>query len=337
MWTTGIGGLRRRAGYGGLTPLLPVRARLLSLPPEAGLGLVVLFWGFNFAVVKVPLEVMPPFVVNAIRFAISACVLGAIHVTASRAAGRSPLATFRVGVWPVVGLGVLGHALYQVGFILGIARTTAGGAALLIALSPLVTAAAGHVLGVDRMARIGWIGALVSLAGVVLVVLGRPGELGGDLTGVLLLLGASVAWGLATALSRPLLARGATPVGLAFWGVMTALPVLTALALTQLDDLRWADVDRWDWLALLYSGSLSTGVAYWIWNSSVQKVGPSRTAAFSNLVPFVGVAAGAVLLGEPIVALQVLGGALIVAGVVVVRRAPSAPAAPSTAPPLPRT
>lgn len=299
-----------------------MRSRLLSLPPEAGLALVVLIWGFNFAVVKVPLEVMPPFVVNAIRFAISAVVLGAVHATASRAAGRSPLATFRVGVWPVVGLGVLGHAIYQVGFILGIDRTTAGGAALLIAMSPLVTAAAGHVLGLDRLGARGWIGALVSLAGVVLVVLGRPGEVGGDLSGVLLLLGSAVAWGLATALSRPLLNRGATPVGLAFWGVMTALPVLTALALPELARTPWDQVDGWDWLALVYSGVLSTGLAYWIWNVSVLAVGPSRTAVFSNLVPFVGVAAGAVLLGEPIVGLQLLGGALIVAGVLVVRLAP---------------
>lgn len=287
--------------------------------------LVVLFWGFNFAVVKVPLEVMPPFVVNTSRFVVSAAVLGVLHTRASRVRGVSPLHTFRAGWKTVVALGLVGHALYQVGFILGISRTTAGGAALLIATSPLVTAAAAHALGIDRLGPRGWAGVAVSLAGAVLVVLGRPGDVGGDLVGVSLLLAASVAWGLTTVLSRPVLDRGATPLGLAFWGVAIALPVLVALSIPEWGSTPWDRVDVWDWLALLYSGSLSTGIAYWLWNQSVQQVGPSRTAAFSNLVPFVGVGAGAVMLGEPVAWLQVLGGGLIIAGLVGVRKRAARP------------
>ncbi len=298
----------------------PATVRRWTFPPEAGLLLVVLFWGFNFAVVKVPLEVMPPFVVNTIRFVVSALVLGLLHARACEVRGVPFWGTFRAGWKTVVALGLLGHALYQICFILGIDRTTAGGAALLIATSPLVTAAAGHLLNIDRMGARGWAGVGVSLAGAVLVVLGRPGDVGGDLVGVALLLAGSVAWGLTTVLSRPVLDRGATPLGLAFWGVVIALPVLAALSIPEWAATPWARVDVWDWLALLYSGSLSTGIAYWLWNDAVRQVGPSRTAAFSNLVPFVGVGAGAVLLGEPIAWLQVLGGALIVAGLVVVRK-----------------
>ena len=81
------------------------------------------------------------------------------------------------------------------------------------------------------------------------------------------------------------------------------------------------------WAALRYSGALSTGVAYWLWYDAVLRVGPSRAAAFSNLTPSVGVAAGVVLLGEPLVLRQVLGGVFVIAGLVVMRRErPSAPA-----------
>jgi len=294
--------------------------RRLSFPPVAGLLAVVLIWGVNFAVVKVPLEVMPPFVVNAIRYTISALVLGVLHVRASRAAGVAPTATFAAGWKTVVALGVLGHAVYQVGFILGIERTTAGGAALLIATSPLVTAVLGHAAGVDRLRARGWLGLAVSVAGVALVIVGRPGEVGGDLLGMSLLLAAAFSWGVSTVVSRPVLDRGATALGLAFWGVVIALPLLIALALPQIAQTPWHEVDLVDGLALLYSGSLSTGIAYWLWNRSVLAAGPSRTAAFSNLVPFVGVGAGAVLLGEPVAWLQVLGGALIVAGLMALRR-----------------
>ncbi len=306
--------------------------RPLSFPPEAGLALVVLFWGLNFAAIKVPLAVLPPLVVNALRFAVSAVVLGAVHAARCRARGVPLTVTFRAGAWQVVGLGLLAQVVYQVGFILGIARpgVTAGTAAILIAASPLVTAAAGHALGVDRLRRLGWLGFAVSLAGVGLVVTARPDAgVRGDGVGIALLLGAAVAWGLATVWSRTLLDRGATSVGLSFWGVLLAVPVLGALALPSLRGIDWAGVGWPAWAALLYSGALSTGVAYWLWYDAVQRVGPSRAAAFSNLTPFVGVAAGVVLLGEPVVLSQVLGGVLVIAGLVVMRR--ERPAAPAVA------
>ncbi len=304
--------------------------RPLSFPPEVGLTLVVLFWGLNFAAIKVPLEVLPPLVVNVIRFAISASVLGAIHAVRCRARGVPMAVTFKAGAWQVIGLGLLGQVIYQVGFILGIARTTAGAAAILIAASPLVTAAAGHLLGVDRLKRIGWIGFAVSLAGVGLVVTAKPdADVHGDAVGIALLLGAAVAWGLSTVWSRTLLDRGATSVGLSFWGVLLAVPILGALAIPDLGGIDWAGVGWKPWAALLYSGALSTGVAYWLWYDAVQRVGPSRAAAFSNLTPFVGVAAGVVLLGEPLVLRQVLGGVFVIAGLVVMRR--ERPAAPAVA------
>ena len=284
---------------------------------------MVLFWGLNFAAIKVPLATMPPLVVNVLRFALSAVVLGAVHAADCRRRGVPMLGTFRAGPWAVVGLGLLGQVTYQVGFILGIDRTTAGAAAILIAASPLVTAAAGHALGIDRLRTLGWAGFLVSLAGVALVVLAKPpGDAAAtsDALGIALLLGAAAAWGLATVWSRTLLDRGATAVGLSFWGVLVAVPILGAVAVPDFVSMSWAGVGWREAAAIVYSGVLSTGVAYWLWYDAVQRVGPARAAAFSNLTPFVGVAAGVAFLGEPFVPLQVAGGALVVAGLVVMRR-----------------
>ena len=282
---------------------------------------VVLIWGLNFAIIKVPLEVAPPFVVNLLRFVVSLVVLGALHVSQTRKRGVSPLATFQIGRWRVVGIGLLGIAIYQVGFILGVDRVTAGMGALLIASSPMWTVLTGHLMGIDRLRPAGWAGIGLGLLGVGLVTLGRPeARLGGDTSGVVLMLLAAFAWGLYTTLARPVLDRGASPVGLTFWGIVISFPILVALAAPDIADTPWDRLGVWEWAAIVFSGGLSTGLAYGIWNAAVKAVGPSKTAAFSNLVPFVGLGAGAVLLGEPIRALQVVGGALIVAGVVVARR-----------------
>ncbi|WP_412063104.1 DMT family transporter [Rubrivirga sp. IMCC45206] len=296
--------------------------RRALLAPEVGLLAVVLVWGVNFAVIKVPLDVAPPFTVNALRFAVSVLVLGGLHLRQSRQRGVSPLVTFQTGgVGAVVGLGLLGILLYQVGFIVGIDRVSSGTGALLIATSPAWTALTAHLLKQERLLALGWAGFAASLGGVALVVVGNPAAaFEGDGSGFVLMLAAALAWGVYTTLARPVLDRGATPLGLTFWGIVVSAPGLIALAAPEVAGVEWGAFGVWEVAAILFSGGLSTGLAYAIWNTSVQTVGASKTAAFSNLVPVVGVIAGVALRGEQVTPLQVVGGVLIVAGVVVVRR-----------------
>ena len=286
---------------------------------ELALLSVIVVWGMNFAIIKVPLEVAPPYSVNLLRFGVSLLVIGALHAREMR--GRSIWSAFEVGGWSVVGLGLLGILAYQVTFILGVDRVSAGTAALLIATSPAWTAVTAHALGQERLLPLGWVGLATSLVGVALVVAGNPGAaFEGGRSGVLLMLAAALAWGVYTTLSRPLLDRGVTAVGLTFWGIVVSFPGLLLLAAPELPAVDWSRFGALEVGALVYSGGLSTGLAFAIWNQSVLKAGASRTAAFSNLVPIVGVVAGVVLRGERVTVLQALGGALVIAGVVVMRR-----------------
>ena len=287
---------------------------------EIGLLFVVAVWGVNFAVIKVPLEVIPPFTVNTIRFAVSIVVLTGLHVAQSRRQGRSPLHDLRQFPVAVLLLGLLGHVVYQSGFILGVDRVTAGGAALLIASNPIWTSVVGHARGIDRLTAGAWAGLGVSLVGVLVVVVAQAnGRIDGDPLGVAMMLVAAASWGLTTVFTRPLLDAGATPLSLTVTGLWVAFPVLAGLGLWTAGEAEWSRVGSVEIAALVYSGGLSVGVAYWIWNNAVKQVGPSLTAAFSNLVPFVGVGAGVLLLGESIQPLEILGGVLIVGGLVVMR------------------
>lgn len=289
---------------------------------DAGLLLVVLVWGLNFAIIKVPLDVMDPFTVNLFRFTVALLTLGVLHARAARRRGERFTQAVETAPAAVIGLGLLAHVVYQTGFILGIDRITAGMGALLMATAPLWTAIIGHVAKVDRLAGRAWIGIALGLTGAVLVVLGRPrgGEMEGSLLGIALLLGGALAWAMSTVLARPVLNRGVSPLGLTFWGLMFAFPVLVAMGAPGLGHTEWARTGWTVWAALVFSGSLSIAAAYAIWNEAVRRIGPSRTALYSNLVPFAGVASGALLLGERVVPLQVVGGVLVIAGLVVVRR-----------------
>ena len=164
-------------------------------------------------------------------------------------------------------------------------------------------------------------GLAIGIIGVVLVIIGQTnGQIDGDAIGAFLMLAAAGAWGLTTVFTRPLLDKGASPLGVTTAGLWVAYPVLFGMGLWGIGDMDWSQVGAIEWSALIYSGGLSTGVAYWVWNVAVKRVGPSRTAAFANLVPVVGVAAGALLLRETITPLELAGGALVIAGLMVMRR-----------------
>lgn len=72
--------------------------------------------------------------------------------------------------------------------------------------------------------------------------------------------------------------------------------------------------------ALLFSGGLAVVLMFVLWNQGIRRVGSSSTAVYYYLVPVVALIAGAVLLGEPITVVQLAGGALIIGGLVLVRR-----------------
>src|SRR5215211_2575025 len=94
---------------------------------ETALSLMVLVWGVNFAVVKHALASIQPLAFNALRFVIASVLVWGVL----RARGELSFPDRR-DVPRVVALGVLGNVLYQMCFILGLDRTAAGHASLIL-------------------------------------------------------------------------------------------------------------------------------------------------------------------------------------------------------------
>jgi drug/metabolite transporter (DMT)-like permease len=290
---------------------------------DAGLALVVLIWGLNFAVIKVALEEAPPFTVNALRFIVSILVIGGLYFRQRQDEIGGFFGPLKRAPWRIVGLGMLGYVGYQVCFIVGVNLTSAGSAALIVASAPLWTALLAQVVGVDHLPRAAWVALAVSLVGVAVVTLsGGPAADGESRTilGDLLMLGSAAMWAAYTVASRPVFAAGGSPTGVTFWGVAAALPILLGLGLYESPHVHYPGLSITFWLAILFSGGLSTGLAYAIWNVVVKAIGPSQTAASTNVVPFVAVLAGVLILGESISTGQIIGGVLIIGSIVLMRR-----------------
>ncbi len=103
----------------------------------------------------------------------------------------------------------------------------------------------------------------------------------------------------------------------ALWGTLMlgimAAPAFGGVHPTQFD---WHMI-----ISLLYLGVFGTAVAFVWYYMSVKKVGASTTSIFNNLVPVFGVAISVLLLGESLLPSMLIGGAVTIAGVLMVSRA----------------
>lgn len=275
---------------------------------------VCLIWGLNFSVTKGAFVRFPPLAFTAVRFAIASVLLVPL-VRRIEGDGSLPAGALR----RLIVLGVVGNTLYQLGFISGLARTSASNSALILASMPSLVALLAAGLGFEPARRRVIGGVLVATAGVVLVVLAAGAGLGqGEMAGDLLTLGAVFCWAGYTLGLRDL-PPGISPLRVTMVTTVAGAPGLILAGAPDLVRMEWGEVGLAGWAALAYATLLSLVVAYLIWNRSVQLVGPSRTAIYMCITPLIAVVGAAVMLGERPRPLQAVGAGLILAGVLLVR------------------
>jgi len=307
---------RRAPGGAAATPSDPVEEGS-ELTTDLGLLALVLIWGVNFSVIKVALQEMHPLVFNALRFPLAALALYAM--VRSRPGPRVRLE--RGDRAHLVGLGILGNVAYQLVFIYGIDATLAGNAAVLLATTPVWIILLSTVLGHESPPGGVWLGVLATVAGMVLVVLGGPRRvaLGGEtLAGDLLMISASVIWSVYTVGGRNL-TRKYGSLRVTAWTIWVGTPALVVLAIPYAGDLALAEISPLAWGSVAYAGVLAIAVAYFLWYHGVRRLGSSRTAIYSNLVPVVALVTAWIWLGERPGALQLVGAAVVIGGLTLAR------------------
>jgi drug/metabolite transporter (DMT)-like permease len=287
-----------------------------DLPPELGLLLLAAIWGINFTVVKVVLRELDPLALNALRFPLAAAALGLLV-----RGTPGPHLPDRTDVGRLILLGILGNVGYQICFIIGIDWTLAGNASLLLATTPVWTVILSSAAGHERPGVWVFAGIAGTFAGMVLVVVGRGDGLALDsetFRGDLLIIVASILWSIFTVAGRtPIRRYGALRV--TTWTVWIGTPILVLMGLPSLARTELSAVPMPVWAGVVYAGLLSIGLAYLLWYRGVQKLGNSRTAIYSNLVPVAALITAWIWLREVPTPLQLVGAAVILAGLSLAR------------------
>ncbi|MDQ4099949.1 MAG: DMT family transporter [Chloroflexota bacterium] len=303
----------RQAGKATAPPApAPVRAIL----PELALLTVVILWSSTFVLTKDAFEQISPLAFAFIRFLLITVL--AFGVLAVRGLGsrrgrywridRADLARFAIA-------GFFGYTLYQLGFVLGLERTSPFSSSLLIAMVPLFTMLIVTALG-DRPPPIAWLGLAVAIAGVVLFLSDREG--GGSWAGNLISLGAGLAFATYGVLNRPLVARYPPETVSAFTTLAGSIPLLlVSLPAARAQD--WAGLGVGTWLVILYMVVLPVYVAYILWNWAIARRGVAIATSASLSVPIVSGILSALFYAEGFGVLKVAGAALALLGLVLMR------------------
>lgn len=278
---------------------MPFRHILLAL-------LVVAIWGFNFVIIKLSVEALPPILAAGLRFV--AAALPAVFFI------RPP----RTQWYYVVGFGLaFGFALY--GFLnLAIAwGMSAGLSSLVLQTQAFFTMALAFILLGERPSRFQIIGAIIAFAGIGVIALERLAATALLPLGMTLL--AALSWGLANILTKK--AGRVNALAFTVWGALAApLPLIGLSLLVEGPDVvrdalagfSWSDAGLIAFLA--YPATLLGGG---IWSWLLGRHPTSVVAPFTLLVPITGLLSGYLVLGETITAVEIGGAALVIAGLVV--------------------
>ena len=276
-----------------------------------------IMWSSAFTSAKMIVADAPPLTALSIRFAIS----GAIGCGIALALGQ----TWRLtrGQWRATFIfGLCQNALYLGLNFIAMRRVDAGLASIVASTMPLLVALAGWAFLGQRLRPLGVAGLAAGLAGVTLIM-GTRISGGVDMIGLALCIAGVVALTLAT-----LSVMGASSGGNVL--MVVGLQMLVGAAILAAAALMF---ESWEvtWSARLIGAFLYTTLvpgllATFTWFVLVRRIGPVRAATFHFLNPFLGVAIAALVLGEAIDPFDLVGVAVIMAGILAVQLAKVAPA-----------
>ncbi|MEO1103468.1 MAG: DMT family transporter [Pseudomonadota bacterium] len=278
------------------------------------LVLLSVLWGSSFVFVEIILTALPVVTLVALRVLIAALtlwlVVGVLRVPV-------PGST---AIWAsFVVLGLFNNAIPFSLIVWGQTEITAGLAAILNATTPLFTALiAGAALADERLTATKLLGIGLGIAGVA-VMIGPQTilTLGDDLFHQLAVLGAALSYGIAAVFGRRFGRAGIKPIVVAAGQTSASACIMVPLALL-IDGAAFLGTDSaLVWLAVVANACLSTGLAYILYFTVLGRAGATNVALVTVLVPVVAVLMGALLLSEAIGVMQLVGMALIFAGLAV--------------------
>ncbi len=268
--------------------------------------------GLAYPIAKFGLSMIDPFTMAFYRFVISAVVLLVITLFRSH---NPPIE--RKDYLKIIGLGCLIIPLNQLTYLYGQSLTGAGHGALLFATTPIWLFLAALVFFREKFVLTRAVGVTLGLMGVALIMAYGAIELGTKyLLGDLIILIAVFAWVGYTILGRPLVIKyGAFRI--TAYALSSGTLFYFPFGLYHVLRFDYSRPTAGAWLAVLYLALGLSVASYVLWYWLIKHMEATRIAVFQNVQPIIASVAAFLFLAEPLGWPFLIGGAVVLAGVIV--------------------
>jgi len=283
----------------------------------AAFAVIYIVWGSTYLAIRVAIETLPPFLMAGTRFLIAGSIMCAW--ASSRGAARPALAEWRSAAI----LGAFFLFFGNGGVVWAEQRVPSGLAAVLVALLPIWTAIIEWVRPRGRRpTAVITLGLLIGFGGVALLFAPGAGSARVDPIGGIVLMGASLSWGIASVLSKslPLPESGARSSGMQMLSG-GAMLLLAGLATGEAAAVHADAVTPRSAGALLYLIVFGSLLGFTAFTWLLRVASPGRVATYAYVNPVVAVFLGWLLLSEPLGLRDLAAAGIIIAGVVLITTA----------------
>lgn len=273
--------------------------------------IVMVFWGLNLVALKLLVGYFDPFVMTGIRIFIAGLLVILIL------AAMKKLIVPKKAQWKwIVLASILGVVLHHLLLSIGLEKTTAVNAGIILGFSPLLTAILALLFGFNKFKLITFLGFILGAFGVTISV-ANGGEINTGLNFGDLYIFLSIT---AQAFSFLIIKKVANEIsGIVLTGYMLLVGsfILIIISLfVSLDAYKEFIEAPFEAYILLFASALfATAIGHTVYNFAIQKIGPAETAIFGNFNTVFSIAGSAILLSEPITEVQIIGCILIIIGV----------------------
>lgn len=220
--------------------------------------------------------------------------------------------------------GVTSFVIWPILLSAGIERTTAGHAALIMAMIPVFAVFFAAIVR-RRLPRAGWwLGTAIALAATIAVIVGRGISLeasadGSSIVGDLIIFAGVVVCAIGYVAGGKLAPKIGT-VATTFWGLSMALVFLIPVFGWIFGRTAWADVPTEGWLAVAWLTLLSSLAGYALWFYALGRGGIGRIGSLQLLMPVTALAVAVIVLGENLTMSLIASCVAIVLGTFLARR-----------------
>ncbi|ABO68553.1 MULTISPECIES: DMT family transporter [Geobacillus] len=271
---------------------------------------IMVAWGLNVTALKILVEHFSPVTLTALRIFTAGVVvllflwgIGRLGKVGWKEAKQIGLAAM---------FSVVAHHFF---LAVGLTRTTAVNAGLVLGMVPLVTALLAMVFLGQRPTMFRLLGIALGFFGVMFVVANGNGGLGHLSVGDVYVFLAVLAQGISFIMIKKATVDARVMTGwMLIFGSLWLFVLGLVLEPRGLSSLK--EGTPLLWTIFLASAVVATALGHMFYNQAVQHLGPAESAVFINLNPFFSLLGAHWLLDEPVSWAQGLGFVLIVAGVV---------------------